>query len=726
MANLFDVYKVFRPGTTILSDDFNSFQSALVGAFQKLGTTRADNLTGVEEPFSVGTPTAATHAVRKDYYESSVDALSAAAVAGELASQVAAADGSATDSANSATASANSATASLGYFQAAQALDTIMPSGTTNSTMRYNGSNWAETDKLQIDSAGVVTATAGLQSTGAGTDSFRAGKLAGETAQGDNGIIISSKGVALNDTTAGHIHIASDEASLDYTNAGGWSATDTVGSFALRGGGGGDGAFPDNPQGNPIFLVLTGQSNAVGIYPETVAGMPQNSEVFDWQSTGQGPTGTFAFAVAAPARVLTPAFNNAAMITGMPGSYAFQGAATTLPRGHIGWSAANYIQKQTGRRVYLLSVAWSGKAISEWASGATVEAELASQISDALTAIQATYPGVTAPDAVIWMQGESDFSRTPSDYVTDWLAFKTLSESKWADVDYTQWLVCQTVQDNPTYWPAFEEIVAQTDMRVKLVSSVGCEAVLDVAWHYKGTGLTQLGIRAGAAAMEGSLLSSNEASSLNWKNGGTTSTVVDDPSNAAGNNAIAFNYDTNNTLTTTAKLASLSNNNTEKLSIDVNGVSTVAGLASGYEQSILDPIAHKLLVATSEGKQARWSASAPVYAPAKASAAAFNIVGLITIPPSTYGTIDLDFAGKNMSSGVIYWFKLTSTYTPSGSTFAVGTKTVSVIQNPAPSIGGSVSVGNYLGYLAFYANGIANVDIHWLVTGSVTSIPTSP
>lgn len=156
MANLFDVYKVFRPGTTILSDDFNSFQSALVGAFQKLGTTRADNLTGVEEPFSVGTPTAATHAVRKDYYESSVISLSAAAVAGELASQVAAADGSATASANSATASASSAADSLGYFQSAQALDTIMPSGTTNSTMRYNGTNWEETDKITVSSSGKV------------------------------------------------------------------------------------------------------------------------------------------------------------------------------------------------------------------------------------------------------------------------------------------------------------------------------------------------------------------------------------------------------------------------------------------------------------------------------------------------------------------------------------------------------------------------------------------
>tara|TARA_R110002153_G_scaffold41811_2_gene119169 strand:+ start:722 stop:3139 length:2418 start_codon:yes stop_codon:yes gene_type:complete len=288
MANLFDVYKVFRPGTTILSDDFNSFQSALVGAFQKLGTTRADNLTGVEEPFSVGTPTAATHAVRKDYYESSVNSLSAAAVAGELASQVAAADSSASDSANSATASANSATDSLGYFQAAQALDTIMPSGTTNSTMRYNGSNWAETDKLQIDSAGVVTATAGLRSTGAGTDSFRAGKLAGETNQGNNGIIISAKGSAVDDDTDGHIHITSDDGSIDFTTANGWTATDSAGTFDLKSTVGkiGD-VFQGKNDGDPIIMTWVGNSNTGGYATtEMTAGtLVANPNVLIWQAS---------------------------------------------------------------------------------------------------------------------------------------------------------------------------------------------------------------------------------------------------------------------------------------------------------------------------------------------------------------------------------------------------------------------------------------------------------
>ena len=137
---------------------------------------------------------------------------------GLATTQAGLAAGSASDAANSATAAA-----------------AALPTGTTtNSMLRYNGSSWVETDKLQVDAAGVVTATAGLQSTGAGTDSFRAGKLAGDTNQGNNGIIISSTGAILDDTTAGHIHIASSTGSIDYTTAAGWTATDSSSTFSLK------------------------------------------------------------------------------------------------------------------------------------------------------------------------------------------------------------------------------------------------------------------------------------------------------------------------------------------------------------------------------------------------------------------------------------------------------------------------------------------------------------
>ena len=82
---------------------------------------------------------------------------------------------------------------------------------------------------------GKLTGTAGLINTvliGAGdrerikvtSDSLAVGNLSGQNSQGDNGIIINSTGAALDDTAAGHIHIASSLSSIDYTSVDGWRA----------------------------------------------------------------------------------------------------------------------------------------------------------------------------------------------------------------------------------------------------------------------------------------------------------------------------------------------------------------------------------------------------------------------------------------------------------------------------------------------------------------------
>ena len=49
-----------------------------------------------------------------------------------------------------------------------------------------------------------------------GSNSVALGREAGVTSQGANGIILNATGAALDDTTAGHVHIASSLASLDY------------------------------------------------------------------------------------------------------------------------------------------------------------------------------------------------------------------------------------------------------------------------------------------------------------------------------------------------------------------------------------------------------------------------------------------------------------------------------------------------------------------------------
>lgn len=81
------------------------------------------------------------------------------------------------------------------------------------------GKQAGQTD--QSNNAVAVGSAAGK--TAQGSSSVSVGYLAGETSQGANGIIINSSGAALDDTTAGHIHIASDDGSLDFLTASGWS-----------------------------------------------------------------------------------------------------------------------------------------------------------------------------------------------------------------------------------------------------------------------------------------------------------------------------------------------------------------------------------------------------------------------------------------------------------------------------------------------------------------------
>jgi len=61
-----------------------------------------------------------------------------------------------------------------------------------------------------------------------GALSVAIGTNAGITNQGANGIIINATGADLDDTSDGHIHIASDDGSLDFTTTGGWSMSDNL------------------------------------------------------------------------------------------------------------------------------------------------------------------------------------------------------------------------------------------------------------------------------------------------------------------------------------------------------------------------------------------------------------------------------------------------------------------------------------------------------------------
>ena len=70
MAKLFEVYKIFRPRRTILSEDFNALQQALEAAFDLLGTRPPNGETGVSTTWHCANPIEPQHAVTKNYLES--------------------------------------------------------------------------------------------------------------------------------------------------------------------------------------------------------------------------------------------------------------------------------------------------------------------------------------------------------------------------------------------------------------------------------------------------------------------------------------------------------------------------------------------------------------------------------------------------------------------------------------------------------------------------------
>jgi hypothetical protein len=80
MAELFAVYKTFRPATVILADDWTQMQLALVASFNKLGTARGDALTGVATTFAVSNPVGVYDAVNLDYFNTTIGTTTQAAL----------------------------------------------------------------------------------------------------------------------------------------------------------------------------------------------------------------------------------------------------------------------------------------------------------------------------------------------------------------------------------------------------------------------------------------------------------------------------------------------------------------------------------------------------------------------------------------------------------------------------------------------------------------------
>tara|TARA_R110000764_G_scaffold166949_2_gene253859 strand:+ start:2716 stop:3000 length:285 start_codon:yes stop_codon:yes gene_type:complete len=80
MANIFNVFKVFRPATTILADDWTQMQLALVASFTKIGDARVDGLKGVDTPFACSDPVEPTDAITVQYMNANVSEAAQAAL----------------------------------------------------------------------------------------------------------------------------------------------------------------------------------------------------------------------------------------------------------------------------------------------------------------------------------------------------------------------------------------------------------------------------------------------------------------------------------------------------------------------------------------------------------------------------------------------------------------------------------------------------------------------
>ena len=207
-------------------------------------------------------------------------------------------------------------------------------------------------------------------------------------------------------------------------------------NFALLNSGG---SFPGNPGGStgPVLLVVTGQSNSGGGISAATVPMVKNDNVFDWSSGGTGQTlGT------------THDWIAQSPDSAQYGDYDVNEIYTGLTRGgigHVGWAAADRIQRLTNRDVYMVCVHKSGTAIANWLTGGDVQLALSSRLAAALASPEIVAAGLTIADMMIWSQGESDGLRAVNDYVADWNTVRDWMEAEgWVEDRATQWYLTQT------------------------------------------------------------------------------------------------------------------------------------------------------------------------------------------------------------------------------------------------------------------------------------------
>ena len=241
--------------------------------------------------------------------------------------------------------------------------------------------------------------------------------------------------------------------------------------------------FPYKNSDDPVFVVVTGQSNAWQGFTSRDP-MERNPLVRDWKMNSNNhwvwripdPNG--------PYMGVTIWHISSQKVVGYP-----QGG-----RGGIAWGLADALSKTTGRRVYMLSVAQGSQSILQWEPGiGAVGLELDTQVSAALAQLQVNYPSVLFADAVVWVQGESDAAQSmlPEEYANRWIAWRDHAEgsgnpNSWADTQYTKWYLTQMSQENihEANWEGHDRVLEIAGYNTTFVSSDGKETVDTV--HFWG------------------------------------------------------------------------------------------------------------------------------------------------------------------------------------------------------------------------------------------------
>ncbi len=253
--------------------------------------------------------------------------------------------------------------------------------------------------------------------------------------------------------------------------------------------------FPYKNPGDPILIVVTGQSNAAQVFKSRDP-MERNELIRDWarniESGNQGGEGEgWHWRIPDPNDDVMHEIDLTSIITGYP-----QGR-----RGGIAWGLADSLSKMTGRRVYMVCTAQAGKAIIHWKPGeGAVGLELDRQVGDALLELQGEYPDVRFADIVVWAQGESDalLGTAPEDYAAQWLAWRDHVEGRnnpapWANSGHTRWFMTQVSRDAPRLfaWQGHDYLLGKAAGRLSQITSRNKQTIDRI--HFWGDEATRFG-----------------------------------------------------------------------------------------------------------------------------------------------------------------------------------------------------------------------------------------